>query len=197
MLPAVIRPATVIIAATAGAVAALAKGVRQPAPALPGDRLVRAPVLTRTIRAPMPAPPDRVWPWLAQMGAGRGGWYAIDAIDNGGVPSHRHVDDALQRVVPGDALEASTFGGPPFVVTQADPPHDLVMVLRARRGRMRTSFAYHLQPDGPGATLLTARLRMNGRPRLLALAAAPLLLAGHEVGQRVQFLRLRRRISGR
>ena len=197
MLPAVIRPTTVIIAAAAGAVAALAQGVRQPGPRLPGDRLVRAPVLTRTMRASMPAPPERVWPWLAQLGAGRGGWYAIDRIDNGGVPSARHIDDRLQRIAPSDRLEASTFGGPPFVVTQADEPTDLVMVLRARAGRLRTSYAYHLQPDGRDATLLTARLRMNGRPRLLALAAAPLVLAGHEVAQRVQFLRLRRRISGR
>ncbi|MBL6633930.1 MAG: hypothetical protein ISP32_06000 [Thermoleophilia bacterium] len=192
-----IRPTTVIIAAAAGAVAALVRGVRQPGPPLPGDRLVRAPLLTRTMRASMPAPPERVWPWLAQLGAGRGGWYAIDRIDNGGVPSARHIDDRLQRIAPSDRLEASTFGGPPFVVTQADEPTDLVMVLRARAGRLRTSYAYHLQPDGRDATLLTARLRMNGRPRLLALAAAPLVLAGHEVAQRVQFLRLRRRISGR
>lgn len=197
MLPAVIRPTTVILAAAAGAVAALAQGVRQPGPPLPGDRLVRAPVLTRTMRASMPAPPERVWPWLAQLGAGRGGWYAIDLVDNGGVPSAGSIDDRLQRIAPGDQLEASTFGGPPFVVTQADEPTDLVMVLRARAGRLRTSYAYHLQTDGPHATLLTTRLRLNGRPRLLALAAAPMVLAGHEVAQRVQFLRLRRRISGR
>ena len=197
MLPAVIRPTTVIIAAGVGAMAALAKGVRQPGPPLPGDRLVRAPVLTRTMRAPMPAPPERVWPWLAQLGAGRGGWYAIDLIDNGGVRSAHHIDDRLQRIAPGDHLQASTFGGPPFVVTQADEPTDLVMVLRARAGRLRTSYAYHLQPDGAHATLLTARLRLNGRPRIVALILAPLLLMGHEVAQRVQFLRLRRRISGR
>jgi hypothetical protein len=197
MLPVVIRAATIIVAAAGGALMALAAGVRQPGPALPGDRLVRAPVLTRTMRARMPAPPQAVWPWLAQMGAGRAGWYAIDIVDNGGVPSASHIDPALQRLSPGDALEASTFGGPPFVVTHADEPRDLVMVLRARAGWLRTSYGYHLRPDGPGATELMARLRMTGRPRLLALALAPLMLAGHEVGQRVQFLRLRRRISAR
>lgn len=197
MLPAVLRPATIILAASAGALAALAKGVRQPAPALPGDRLVKAPVLTRTMHASLGAPPDQVWPWLAQMGAGRGGWYAVDLIDNGGVPSARAIDPALQRIAPGDRLEASTLGGPPFVVTQVDEPRALVMVLRARRGRLRTSFGYYLQPQGADGTLLTTRLRMGGHPRLAMLAAAPLMLAGHEVGQRAQFLRLRRRVSGR
>ncbi len=197
MLPAVIRPATIITAGALGAVTALARGVRQPGPALPGDRLVRRPVLTRTMRASLPGPPESVWPWLAQMGAGRGGWYGIDLIDNGGVPSAHSIDPDLQRIAPGDQLAASTFGGPPFVVTRAEVPTDLVMVIRARAGRLRTSYAYSLRPDGPAGTLLTARLRMNGRPRLAALALAPLVLAGHEVGQRVQFARLRRRLSGR
>jgi len=197
MLAGMIRLSTIIAAAAGGAAAALAAGVRQPGPPLPGDRLVKAPVLTRTMRARMPAAPPAVWPWLAQMGAGRAGWYAIDLIDNGGEPSARSIDPALQRVAPGDHLEASTFGGPPFVVTHVDEPRDLVMVLRARAGWLRTSYGYHLRPDGPDGTELIARLRMTGRPRLLALALAPLLLAGHEVGQRVQFLRLRRRVSGR
>jgi hypothetical protein len=30
-----------------------------------------------------------VWPWLAQMGSGRAGWYAYDFIDNGGAPQRR------------------------------------------------------------------------------------------------------------
>lgn len=199
MLPAVLRPATIVLAASAAALTALAKGVRQPGPARPGDRLVNAPVLTRTMRASLGAPPDRVWPWLAQMGAGRGGWYAIDLVDNGGVPSARAIDPALQRIAPGDRLEASTLGGPPFVVTHVDEPRALVMVLRARRGRLRTSFGYYLQPQprGAGGTLLTTRLRVGGHPRLAMLLAAPLMLAGHEVGQRAQFLRLGRRVSGR
>ena len=65
-----------------------------------------------------------------------------------------------------------------------------------RRGRLRTSYAYVLAPQA-GGTRLTARLRMGGRPALGAMLAAPLVLAGHEAGQRIQFLRLRPRISAR
>jgi hypothetical protein len=46
-------------------------------------------------------------------------------------------------------------------------------------------------------TLLTTRLRMGGRPGILALLLAPAMLASHEVGQRVQLARLRSRISAR
>ena len=184
-------------AAAIGAALALARGVRQPGARLPGDRLVRRAVLTRTMRANMPGGPAAVWPWLAQLGAGRGGWYSIDLIDNGGRPSAREIDPSLQRIAPGDRLEASTLGGPPFVVTSLEEERSLVTVLRARRGRLRVSYAYVIDAAGPGASTLTARLRMGGHPGLLALALAPMVLLGHEVGQRVQFARLRRRVSGR
>ncbi|MFM9018079.1 MAG: hypothetical protein ACKORG_01420 [Actinomycetota bacterium] len=195
------RPATALsiaaAAAGAGAALALARGVRQPGPRLPGDRLVRRAVLTRTMRARMPGAPDAVWPWLAQLGAGRGGWYSIDLIDNGGRPSARAIDPDLQRIAPGDRLEASTLGGPPFVVTSLEDHRSLVTVLRARRGWLRVSYAYVIDAAGPGASTLTARLRMGGHPGVVALMLSPMVLLGHEVGQRVQFARLRRRVSGR
>jgi len=188
---------TTLGAAGIGAALGLARGVRQPGPRLPGDRLVKRAVLTRTMRATLPGAPDDVWPWLAQLGAGRGGWYAIDLIDNGGRPSARAVDPDLQRIAPGDRLEASTWGGPPFVVTSLEEERSLVSVLRARRGWLRVSYAYVIEPAGPAASTLTARLRMGGHPGIVALALTPLMLLGHEVGQRVQFARLRRRVSGR
>lgn len=189
-------PKAIIAAAAGGAIAALARGVRQPGPTLPGDRLVRRATTTRTIAALMPAQPADVWPWLVQMGAGRAGWYAIDLIDNGGVPSAREIVPEWQRLAPGDAMEASTFGGPPFIATRVDEPRALVTTLRARRGWLRASYAYVLTPVD-GDTLLTTRLRMGGRPALVALLLSPVMLASHEVGQRVQLARLRRRVSAR
>jgi hypothetical protein len=195
----IMRLSTAAIAASiVGAIAALARaGVRQTGPALPGDRLVRTAMLTRTLACQLPAPPSDVWPWLAQMGAGRAGWYAFDRIDNGGVPSASEIIPELQRIVPGDALPSSASGGPPFVVTQAVPDRALVTVMRSRGGRLRVSYAYVLEPVGTDRTRLIARLRMGGRPALPALIASPLVLAAHEAGQRLQFARLRRRVSAR
>jgi len=42
--------------------------------ALPGDELVRFPQVAVTHAATLPAPPAAVWPWLMQVGWGRGGW---------------------------------------------------------------------------------------------------------------------------
>lgn len=191
------RPALTAAVLTGATAALLRNGVRQPGRALPGDRLVRRPMMTRTVSTVLPAPPEDVWPWLAQMGAGRGGWYGFDRIDNGGARSADRVIPDLQRLSPGDALAASTAGGPPFVVIEAHAPRSLVLLMRSRGGRLRTSYAYVLEPVEGGRTRLTARLRMGGRPAVGALIASPLVLAGHEPGQRVQFARLRRRVSAR
>jgi hypothetical protein len=68
----------------------------------PVDGLVSEPIFTSTHAITLGAPPERVWPWIAQMGAGRAGWYSWDAIGNGGAPSpipprcrREHVLDTL------------------------------------------------------------------------------------------------------
>ena len=42
---------------------------------LPGDALVSDPGVVTDHAVTIDAPPEAVWPWLAQMGWGRGGWY--------------------------------------------------------------------------------------------------------------------------
>ena len=41
---------------------------------LPGDEFIAHPMVEWTRGVSVHAPPERVWPWLAQMGYGRGGW---------------------------------------------------------------------------------------------------------------------------
>jgi len=66
---------------------------------LPVDAMVPDPLFTSTHAITIDAPPDQAWPWIAQMGAGRAGWYSWDAIDNGGTPSARRVVPELQPVI--------------------------------------------------------------------------------------------------
>jgi hypothetical protein len=40
----------------------------------PGDEFIAHPMVEWTRGVSVHAPPERVWPWLAQMGYGRGGW---------------------------------------------------------------------------------------------------------------------------
>jgi hypothetical protein len=47
-----------------------------------GDELVPHPMLGYTRAITIGAPPERVWPWLAQMGQGRAGLDSFDGIEN-------------------------------------------------------------------------------------------------------------------
>jgi hypothetical protein len=71
---------------------------------LPGDDLVARPGFNATRAITIRARPEHIWPWLAQIGSGRAGWYAYDRIDNGGVPSAQTIVPELQRLEVGDRI---------------------------------------------------------------------------------------------
>jgi hypothetical protein len=49
---------------------------------LPGDDLIVTPDLTATRAITVRASADQVWPWVAQLGQGRGGFYSYDFLEN-------------------------------------------------------------------------------------------------------------------
>lgn len=49
---------------------------------LAGDDLIPAPDLVATRAITVHAPPGQIWPWIAQLGQGRGGFYSYDALEN-------------------------------------------------------------------------------------------------------------------
>jgi hypothetical protein len=49
---------------------------------LPGDDLIESADLTATRAITIRAPAGAVWPWIAQLGQGRGGFYSYDFLEN-------------------------------------------------------------------------------------------------------------------
>lgn len=49
---------------------------------LPGDELVPDPKWSYTLGVAVNAPPEGVWPWIAQIGQGRGGFYTYQTLEN-------------------------------------------------------------------------------------------------------------------
>lgn len=99
---------------------------------LPGDHVVVDPDVVTDHAITIDAPPSQVWPWLVQMGWGRGGWYTarwVDRLlfpDNG--PSAERVVPELQRIDVGSFIP----DGPPdaacgLTVEQIDPERALVL----------------------------------------------------------------------
>lgn len=50
--------------------------------ALPGDELVDRPTIVATRGIDIAAPPEAVWPWVAQLGQERGGFYTYAWLEN-------------------------------------------------------------------------------------------------------------------
>ena len=127
--------------------------VREVHRAMPGDALLRpdAPFTTRAIT--IDAPPEDVFPWLLQIGYGRGGWYSYDWIDNDGKPSVDRIAPALQQLAVGDRIEFFSGMGP--VVNEIVPNHHIVSSGEA------DSWCLLIQPTFDGRTRLLSRWRQD------------------------------------
>jgi hypothetical protein len=71
---------------------------------MPGDDVVPGAQFNATRAISIGTLPERVWPWIVQLGYGRGGFYTYDLLDNAGVPSADRVVDEYQDLKVGDLV---------------------------------------------------------------------------------------------
>jgi proline iminopeptidase len=132
----------------------------------PGDELVPdADGSVFTMATTLPAQPDKVWPWLVQMGFGRAGWYSYDQLN---------ADSATDAVMPdfqdlkvGDIMPTHPGGG--FLVKVVERERALVLytdadLMRSQAERtaeesesfpeIKASWAFYLQPEDGGTRLI-------------------------------------------
>jgi hypothetical protein len=91
---------------------------------MPGDDLVAEATVTETRAIEIGVPPRSVWPWLVQMGYGRGGWYSYDLVDMKGRSADRVLPD-LQHLAVGDLVPSSPETA--FEVRFLEPERALVL----------------------------------------------------------------------
>jgi len=90
----------------------------------PGDELVADPTAVETRGITIDDTPDKVWPWLVQMGYGRGGWYSYEPLDSK-LPSAKEILPEFQELKPGDKMP--TYPGFSFEVKVVEPQRALVL----------------------------------------------------------------------
>src|SRR6266702_247585 len=181
---------------------------------LPGDALApdAAEVETRAIT--IDAPPERVWPWLAQLGQGRAGFYSYRFLQNLlgmqmpdgdrllGFPDPRPGDRLLMSPRP-------SMGGRAYATYEEVLPRRALVLrtysLRAlgRDGMAPSSgsWAFVLQPEAGGKTRLLVRSRTGAEhaaPSVAGLALATLVLDPiHFAFERKLMLGVKERAEGR
>lgn len=144
----------------------MAEGGRREEPAreLPGDDLIPDAEVVMDRRAWLDASPERVWPWIIQLGKGRGGWYLsrrLERLTPRGNRALRVIDPRFQNVAVGDRVDDYGRDGW-FEARLVDPPHALVWWSERARD-LRFTWALVLEATGPDATELLIRLRFNRR----------------------------------
>lgn len=111
---------------------------------LPGDDLTPAAhhVVTRAMT--INAPASAVWPWLVQLGRGRGGFYSYDVLENLvglGIRSTDRIEARLQDLALGDRVHLAE--GLALTVRTLEPDHALVLA----------GLPEEDDTGGPGATM--------------------------------------------
>jgi hypothetical protein len=150
--------------------------------AMPGDEFVPHPKMVSTRAITINAGPDRVWPWLAQIGLGRGGFYSYDALENlvgCRIRSSRRIVPELQQLRVGDPIRLAPGRGPCYRVGLVEPPRLLALTGadpeteqagREVTGGLAVSWQWLLEPlDDGRRTRLVVRQRYDypRRQRLL------------------------------
>jgi hypothetical protein len=93
-----------------------------------GDDLIAVPDLVATRAITIRASADQVWPWIAQLGQGRGGFYSYDSLENlvgCNVHSADRIVAAWQDVAVGD--EVKLFSDGPLKVAGLEAGLSLVI----------------------------------------------------------------------
>jgi len=153
---------------------------------LPGDDFILDPLGVATHAVTIFKPARDVWPWLVQMGAGRGGWYSYDRLDNGGQPSAMGIVPELQDVRVGMVFPALPGVAETFELERLDPGHSLVLVAPGPYGP-RTSWAFVLEEAAADVTRLIVRARIAYVPlRLPAAIGLRVMRAVHFIMERKQ-----------
>jgi hypothetical protein len=136
---------------------------------LPGDELVASPRWSWTHGVEIDAPGEAVWPWIAQIGADRGGFYSYQWLENlagTGVRNAEAIHPEWQAKE-GDGLLLHP-GTPPLPVVRVEPGRLLLAFAAAdpearARGRpwVEASWLFLVEPLGEDRSRFVSRFRAD------------------------------------
>jgi hypothetical protein len=146
---------------------------------MPGDAIVPRARFNATRAITIDAAPAEVWPWIVQLGYGRGGFYTYDLVDNGGVPSADRIIDEHQHLKVGDSIPMfhESHGLAIAYTVQAFDGESMVWVHRPHDDDLPDStWSWRLTVGAGGGTRLVTRMKQDYRWNTPRLALFNLIL---------------------
>ncbi len=138
---------------------------------MPGDELVANANFETTRAVTIAAPPKDVWPWLVQIGQGRGGFYSYDLLENLvglDMQSATKIDPSLQQLSIGDVIAVEPEGSG-FKVLSLESNESMLLTLDGsgsgpiaehfRDLNAASSWSFELTPLEQNRTRLVVRWR--------------------------------------
>jgi hypothetical protein len=188
---------------------------------LPGDDLIPRPHFQETRARTVDVPADRLWPWIVQMGGGRGGWYWWSPGEE--FPEYASyvyiADDILEQFQTLNVGDRLSDGGPYATeergnwTVRAIEPNSHLVLYAARQVTagadydpekhtpkgiwFETSWAFVLKPIGPRQTRLLVRVRGLGGPAWLLSVMRLTLLKGDTAAHGSMLERIKARAEAR
>ena len=142
---------------------------------LPGDEREPNPGYRVDHAITIHAPASAVWPWLAQLGQGRGGFYSYDWLERAFGDDVRNADrihPEWQTVSRGDLIRATqpSYLGGKF----GELGWKVVDVIPGRALILENWGAFVVEPVDSNTTRLIVRTRGAGNPSFVGLVLGPL-----------------------
>jgi hypothetical protein len=126
---------------------------------LPGEERLFNERIGSTQAITIDAPVEDVWPWLVQMGQGRGGFYSYSWLENLVGSNMRNADrivPELQHLEEGQQIRVHPKA-PPLTVTRCEQPRLLALEATASPAVPAWGWIFVLEPIGPTRTRLLSR----------------------------------------
>jgi hypothetical protein len=128
---------------------------------MPGDGQVHHPTFYATRAITISGRPDEIWPWLAQMGYDRAGYYGYDLIENlgsaTGIRSATSTLPGFQHPKTGDVLPISAVAHMFF----GEVKPGCFLIWRAAADPPDGVFTWALYPLDANHTRLVSRIRLH------------------------------------
>lgn len=157
---------------------------------LPGDDFIPDPIATLTHAITVNREPPDVWPWIAQMGAGRrAGWYSYDVLDNGRQHSATRIVPEWQPLTVGMVFPALPGATDAFTLLAFDAPRSLILGWVLPDDSRGMTWAFVLEEADGGRTRLIVRVRGGSGYRFHGLPwwlVKPFVVMVHFIMQRKQ-----------
>lgn len=144
----------------------------------PGDEWMTDPVTESTRAVTIDASVHEVWPWLAQIGQDRGGFYSYTPLENAigaKMKNAERIHAEWQHREVGEKIwlgDPASYDGKAFlVIAEWIPRRAIVLVaeddwhrIRSGKDALKTVWAFFLEPLGEGRCRLIARSRGGANP---------------------------------